>query len=111
MFQSRLTLFLLSLLIISCKDANKVEFTEINKVKTIDATNPQLGADNSSEKYPVQKKKNSNEKKKVRPAKNIDAIYSPLFDKTPQTFTIYLKNDTTLYCSEGTIITIRKRSL
>ncbi|HET6766299.1 MAG TPA: energy transducer TonB [Chitinophagaceae bacterium] len=111
MFQSRLTLFLLLLFIISCKDENKVEFTETNKATPNDPITPQISADNSSEKYPVQRKITGNKIKKTRTGKNIDTVYSPLFDKASQTFTIDQKNDTTLFCSEGTIIKISKSSL
>jgi len=110
MFQSRLTLFLLLLLIISCKDENKVEFTEANKVKSNDSIIPQISADNSSEKYRVQRKTTNSKIKKVKTEEIIDTGYYPLFNKASQTFTIDQKNDTTLFCREGTIIKISRSS-
>ena len=112
MNQSRLMFFLLLLLIISCKDQSKGEFTETRKTMTNDSVRQQITAGNSPEKFLVKEKKPTNRLRKTRQitTATIHTAGFPLFQKTPQIFTIDQKNDTTLFCSEGTIIKISRSS-
>jgi len=108
MFRSRLTLFLLLLLVVSCKDQNKTESTEVAKP----IVNESIAQQTKIEEAP----KNSSAKKSkitirtVRKEEISEASNFLLFDKAPQSYTIDQDRDTTLYCIEGTKIKIQKRS-